>query len=251
METFNGSVDMGEMIQGMRRIERADPTANPSDRTRGLVTTNIIGHGVDVERFNIIVFAGFTRLVAEYIQASARVGRRYPGISILVVTPQSERDRSIYQRFAKFHEYLDRLVDPSAVNRWPVPALRRTVPGLLAGYMMGGAAAKMDRRLESVDRVQGALGRAGSEPINADAVVAWMQEALGSAGRPGYSDDVDRIVRNAYALIVNTKPSSSYLQNLLNVRLQSMRSLRDVDEPADVTIETAEDLAIMKGLRRA
>lgn len=251
VETFNGSVDMGEMIQGMRRIERADPTANPSDRTRGLVTTNIIGHGVDVERFNIIVFAGFTRLVAEYIQASARVGRRYPGISILVVTPQSERDRSIYQRFAKFHEYLDRLVDPSAVNRWPVPALRRTVPGLLAGYMMGGAAAKMDRRLESVDRVQGALGRAGSEPINADAVVAWMQEALGSAGRPGYSDDVDRIVRNAYALIVNTKPSSSYLQNLLNVRLQSMRSLRDVDEPADVTIETAEDLAIMKGLRRA
>src|SRR5207237_8032820 len=129
IETFNGGVDMSTMIETMRAIDRASPTDDPADRTRGLVTTNIIGHGVDVDRFNVIVFAGFTRLVAEYIQASARVGRRFPGISIFVPTPQSERDRSVFDRFAKFHQYLDRLVDPAAVTRWPAAAMRRTLPG--------------------------------------------------------------------------------------------------------------------------
>jgi hypothetical protein len=234
----------------MRQIERADPNRDPEERTRGLVTTNIIGHGVDVDRFNIIVFAGFTRLVAEYIQASARVGRRFPGISILVVTPQSERDRSIYERFAKFHEYLDRLVDPSAVNRWPVAALQKTVPGLLAGYLMGGAAHLMNRRLETIVRVQEAVGSVGSRPLQEDQVVEWLQEALGGMRKGGYDEAVDRVTRSQYALVLNTKPSSTYRENMLNQRLASMRSLRDVDDPAEITVEDREDLLLMKGLRR-
>ncbi len=249
IETFNGSVDMGEMIDAMRQIEGADPTLDPAERTRGLVTTNIISHGVDVDRFNIIVFAGFTRLVAEYIQASARVGRRFPGISILVATPQSERDRSIYERFGKFHEYLDRLVDPSAVNRWPVPALRRTVPGLLAGYLMGGAAFLMDRRLENIENVQKALGTVGSGPLQEAEVVRWLIEALGASGRPDYSTQAAGIISNNFALVVNAEPSSTYLENLLSKRLHPMRSLRDVDDPADIIVPR-DDREIMRGLIR-
>jgi hypothetical protein len=110
VDMFNGGVDFIEMAAAMQRISNAKPDGNPEERTRGLVATSIIGHGVDVDRFNIIVFAGFTRLVAEYIQASARVGRTWPGISIFVATPQNERDRSIFDRFAKFHEYLDTIL---------------------------------------------------------------------------------------------------------------------------------------------
>lgn len=251
IDTFNGSVAMGAMIDAMRAIENADILAAPSSRVRGLVTTNIISHGVDVERFNLIVFAGFTRLVAEYIQASARVGRRFPGISVLVITPQSERDRSIYGRFAKFHEYLDRLVDPAAVNRWPTGALERTARGLVAGYFMTVAAAKLDRRLESLDRVLRAMGTRGSEAISEDALVAWMGRALGAAERPGYMDAVDTVTRRLFAVIVNGKPAAGALDNLLSVRLHSMRSLRDVDDPAEVVVEAASDAAIMRAFQRA
>src|SRR5437764_11246031 len=125
------------MSAAVHRISEAAPEGAPQERLRGIVATNVIGHGVDVDRFNVIVFAGFPRLIAEYIQASARVGRTYPGISLFVATPQSERDRSVLDRFVKFHEYVDRLVDPSAINRWPEPAIRRTTPGILAGYLMG------------------------------------------------------------------------------------------------------------------
>ena len=95
IEMFNGGIDVSHMISTMDELKTETSEADPGTRTRGIVTTNIIGHGVDVDRFNVIVFAGFTRLVAEYIQASARVGRRFPGISIFVPTPQSERDRHL------------------------------------------------------------------------------------------------------------------------------------------------------------
>lgn len=180
VETFNGGVDVTEMIGAMQRIADIDDEGDPQLRTRGLVATNIIGHGVDVDRFNIMVFAGFTRLVAEYIQASARVGRTFPGISMLVVTPQSERDRSIFDRFGKFHEYLDRLVDPSAVNRWPEPAVHRTLPGLLSGYLMGVAASKIGRQLATVENVLESLGRPGAEALTESEIVDWIMRAYGT-----------------------------------------------------------------------
>ncbi len=135
VEAFNGGVSEAEMSAAVQRIRDAAPEGAPEQRLRGIVATNVIGHGVDVDRFNVIVFAGFPRLIAEYIQASARVGRTYPGISLFVATPQSERDRSVLDRFVKFHEYVDRLVDPSAINRWPEPAMRRTAPGVLGGVL--------------------------------------------------------------------------------------------------------------------
>ena len=156
LRAFNGGVDVSHMISTMDELKSETSVADPATRTRGIVTTNIIGHGVDVDRFNVIVFAGFTRLVAEYIQASARVGRRFPGISIFVPTPQSERDRSIFDRFAKFHQYLDRLVDPAAVTRWPEPAMRRTLPGILCGYLMGVASSSLNRPLATVEAIHDA-----------------------------------------------------------------------------------------------
>lgn len=242
VDMFNGGVDVSEMIAAMERIRTADPSGDPSARLRGLVTTNIIGHGVDVDRFNIMVFAGFTRLVAEYIQASARVGRTFPGISILVATPQSERDRSIFDRFAKFHEYLDRLVDPSAVNRWPEPALARTVPGLLCAYLLGVAAQRVGRVLSTVERIQERYGKPGGEALEESEVLAWMEEAYGvsMAPTPEYRARIGTYTNNAYRQIISAPPQTGRRPRSVNMYLSAMRSLRDVDDPAFVRARDAE-----------
>ena len=209
VDMFNGGVEISEMIAAMEKIRSADPDSDAASRVRGLVTTNIIGHGVDVDRFNIMVFAGFPRLVAEYIQASARIGRTFPGLSIFVVTPQSERDRSIFDRFAKFHEYLDRLVDPSAVNRWPERALCRTVPGLLCTYLLGIASQKTGRVLSTVERVQQAYGLPGAEVLNVAEIEAWMIEAYGADRAPSrqYADHLLMHTRNKYREVVELTTS--------------------------------------------
>ena len=251
VEMFNGGVDVSRMISVMEEIKGANWDSPASERIRGIVTTNIIGHGVDVDRFNIMVFAGFTRLVAEYIQASARVGRRYPGLSIFVATPQSERDRSIFDRFAKFHQYLDRLVDPAAITRWPEPALERTVPGLLCGYLMGVAAHRVGRPLATVEAIQSAFGKPGCECLNMDEVVAWMLRAYGSEQAPStkYGERVTNKAKNAYSRVVNSPArQGGGMPQALNTYLNSMNSLRDVDDPAFIVAASSSDSVVLRRL---
>ncbi len=250
LEMFNGGVDVSHMIATMDELKTMPSNGDPSTRVRGVVTTNIIGHGVDVDRFNVIVFAGFTRLVAEYIQASARVGRRFPGISIFVPTPQSERDRSIFGRFAKFHQYLDRLVDPAAVTRWPLPAMRRTLPGLLCGYLMGVAASKLGKPLYSVEAVRDSQGDFNGEALTQDAVVRWMVDAYGCGSDPSlryFCQALEREVKNKYSSVVNVPPQRGRM-TLLSRHLDSMNSLRDVDEPAFIRIANSDDVKALKRL---
>jgi Helicase conserved C-terminal domain len=249
VEMFNGGVDVSQMIASMDELKAMTSEADPGTRTRGIVATNIIGHGVDVDRFNVMVFAGFTRLVAEYIQASARVGRRFPGISIFVPTPQSERDRSIFDRFAKFHQYLDRLVDPAAVTRWPEPAMRRTVPGILCGYLMGVASASVGKALSTVEAVRDTHGDTNAASLSQDEIVKWMVAAYGCDAAPSperYRERLVLEVKNKFSSIVNM-PKQRGRFHALNMHLESMNSLRDVDEPAYIRVGNSEEA---KALRR-
>jgi hypothetical protein len=251
LEMLNGGVDMTEMLDTMESIESERSEGDPAERVRGVVATNIIGHGVDISRFNIIVFGGFTRLVAEYIQASARVGRTFPGISFLVVTPQSERDRSIFERFGKFHEYLDRLVDPSAINRWPAQALERTVPGILAGYLMTVAAAELNKRLETVSKVKQNQGSQGAESLLEGVIIEWVKAALGAdrAPYPQYAEALETVVSNRYAQIINAAPENIQGWDGIRNLLEPMRSLRDIDDPAFIGL-TGKDATILRNLLR-
>lgn len=249
LEMFNGGVDVSHMIATMDELKAMTSTGDPGARVRGVVTTNIIGHGVDVDRFNVIVFAGFTRLVAEYIQASARVGRRFPGLSLFVPTPQSERDRSIFGRFAKFHQYLDRLVDPAAVTRWPIPAMRRTLPGLLCGYLMGVAASSLRKPLPTVEAVRDSQGDAGGQALTQDAIVSWMVDAYGCehAPSPQYREILERGVKNAFSSVVNVPPQRGKTK-ALNIHLEAMNSLRDVDEPAFIRVGNSDEAKVLRRL---
>jgi len=249
VRTFNSGVDMVEMINTMDSIQKATPQSSPGERIRGVVATSIIGHGVDVDRFNVMVFAGFTRLVAEYIQASARVGRTFPGISILLITPQRERDRSVFERFDGFHRYLDRLVDPSALTRWSEPALARTVAGVLCGYLFGVAARQLGRSLSTVEEVQDAAST-NPECLSEAVVVAWMTKAYGaqSAPSPGYAELVARHTKNKLAYVLNAAPAPGVHGRWLGKHLGAMKSLRDVDEPATIRVGPPDEVLTLRRL---
>jgi hypothetical protein len=253
VESFNSGVDINAMIRTMKEIQSQEAQADPAQRVRGLVATNIIGHGVDVDRFNIMVFAGYTRLAAEYIQASARVGRTFPGISILVCTPQSERDRSIFDRFAKFHEYVDRLVDPSAVTRWSEAALERTVPGLLATYLMGVASRSLGRAIKTHLDVQRCYGATNAMALEESAVVGWMERAYGvhHAPSPRYAERLRIIVKNRYSSIVNAQITSGSRPQPLGRYLEAMLSLRDVDAPATIRVGSPDQVTILRSFVHA
>lgn len=100
-----------------------------------ITATSMISHGVDADRFNNMIFFGMPGNTAEYIQAYSRVGRKYPGIVIVILRPSRDKDMSYLRYFSKFHEFKDILVDPVPINRWASKSIYKTLPGIIQAIM--------------------------------------------------------------------------------------------------------------------
>ena len=100
-----------------------------------IVSTSMISHGVDADRFNIMFFYGVPGNTAEYIQAYSRTGRKYTGIVVDIIRLMRVRDRSYLKNFVIFHQNRDDLVEAVPINRWAKNAIYSTLPGLLAGLI--------------------------------------------------------------------------------------------------------------------
>jgi hypothetical protein len=138
---ISGAVDPGEIQDAVRAAQErpAVGSAFPplGDSLRSIVATSAISHGVDVDELNAMCFAGLPSDVAEYIQASSRVARTHVGFCLLIPTPQRRRDRYVVEVFDSFHRFLERMVQPAAIDRWAGRAIERTVPSLFQAYLCG------------------------------------------------------------------------------------------------------------------
>jgi hypothetical protein len=135
------------------------------------------------------------------------------------------------------------------VTRWPEPAMRRTLPGLLCGYLMGVASSSLGRPLATVEAVHDAHGDSRAGALAQEEVVRWIVSAYGCEHAPSpqrYQERLTREVKNKFSSIVNT-PKQRGRPRALNTFLDAMNSLRDVDEPADIRIGDSEEA---KALRR-
>ena len=102
-----------------------------------IVATSAVSHGVDVENFNSMFFAGMPTAIDEFIQASSRVGRIHVGFSLLIPTPQNRRDRFILEVHEPFHRFLERMIAPPAIERWADRAILRIIPSLIQNWLIG------------------------------------------------------------------------------------------------------------------
>lgn len=145
---ISGGVDIGTIQAVIDQAEKE--VMNPAEKVvfdpeihhprrglREIVATSAVSHGVDVENFNAMAFAGLPSDIAEYIQASSRVGRTHVGFSILVPTPQIRRDRYVVEVHQTFHRLLERMIPPPAAERWAERAIVRSVPSLIQTWLAG------------------------------------------------------------------------------------------------------------------
>jgi hypothetical protein len=110
MTSRTGSGDLPEQL---KRLEEQYP-----DQQYGpVLATNMISVGVDVSRLGLMVVNGQPKSMAEYIQATSRVGREdTPGMIVTCYNAGRPRDRSHFETFRGWHQALYRDVEASSVT---------------------------------------------------------------------------------------------------------------------------------------
>ena len=121
-------------------ISRSYPHAEAADI---VLATNMISVGVDVDRLGLMAVMGQPQTTSEYIQATSRVGRRYPGLVFTLYNASRSRDLSHYESFTSYHRALYRQVEATGATPFASRALDRGLHGLLvalARHTIPGAA---------------------------------------------------------------------------------------------------------------
>ncbi len=100
-----------------------------------VLATNMLSVGVDVDRLGLMVVNGQPKGTAEYIQATSRVGRSFPGLVCTVLTWARPRDLSHYETFEHYHATFYKHVEAQSVTPFSPRAMDRGLTGALLSLM--------------------------------------------------------------------------------------------------------------------
>lgn len=131
---LTGQTDFDDVRDILDRLEEPEPDF--ADRIHVVAASSMLSHGVDVARLNVMVMLGLPLGSAEFIQTSARVGRRYPGLVYVLHKIARERDAQTFRQFSHYVTHGDRFVEPVPITRRSRRVLRLTMPGIVQARLL-------------------------------------------------------------------------------------------------------------------
>jgi hypothetical protein len=202
-----------------------------------ILATNMISVGMDVDRLGLMAVMGQPQTTSEYIQSTSRVGRKFPGLIVVLLNSARSRDRSHYESFLAYHSAIYRQVEASSVTPFAARARDRGLHAVLIALVrvlvpqmrdnegaarITGYCADVRRIRDTIlDRVRAIDARecVGAEIELNDVIEIWLRRA---AERPDlvYRDADDR----SRALLIEADS-----EEVVEDAFPTLWSLRDVD----------------------
>ncbi|MGI6447689.1 MAG: helicase-related protein [Methanobrevibacter boviskoreani] len=113
--------------------------------------TNIVSHGVDIDKWNIMVFEGMPRNTAEYIQSLSRVGRKNYGIVFLLFSSKKTRDLSFFQHFTEYHNIISDKVEAVPLSRWATLGFKQTFTSIFCATILNYLSNVLEKPIYNLD----------------------------------------------------------------------------------------------------
>lgn len=242
-------VKSSEIPKRLKDLER-EIGDDPFD---AVLATNMISVGVDVDRLGLMAVTGQPQMTAEYIQATSRIGRKYPGLAVVLYNASRSRDRSHYEHFTAYHSALYRQVEATSVTpfssrardralhaafvgavRMLVPAARANSSAQSVEYFLEDLHGLRDRFIERVERIDPTEADATREELDSF-IEAWRALAKANSGLV-YEAEARTQFRPARRL-PDKALLRSYSDDDLTEARHTLWSLRDVDAEADLYLE--------------
>lgn len=257
----------GQLLTGDQSIEDVGATLDRIEQERMdtgqprldvVVATNLISHGVDLERINMMTVCGMPSHYAEYVQSSSRAARSHPGCVFVCFKARDPRETSQYEFFPAMHEHMDRLIEAVAVNRFASFAPYKTVPGLLAGVLLCEFSpelygSKIKRPLDHVPTLRIALGKepgsshGESHCINEADLRQAIERIIGvdTVRHPASKAQIEHL-RNRVQDVFDDQIAAigRTLETKLKDVLNPITSFRDVDEGIDFGSNDSANLVL-------
>ena len=214
----------------LKRLEEPEPSFG--DRLHVITASSMMSHGVDIDRLNVMVMLGLPLTTAEFIQATARVGRKWPALVFVTHKIAREREAGVYHSFEKYIQHGDRFVEPVPITRRSRRVLEATISGLEQAriYMIHEALAKSPLTVVSKLRAY-----ARSSAYDADREVAAIVEALELNGAldEGARRQLESWFERFFDALDHPTGNARFPSDLFPTG-KPMLSMRDVEEQAPI-----------------
>lgn len=217
-----------------------------------VLATNMISVGVDIDRLGLMTVMGQPQSTSEYIQATSRVGRKYPGLVVILFNAAKSRDRSHYESFVAFHSAIYRQVESTTVTPFSARARDRGLHAVLVALARlllpafrgnSGAAAIIEEK-ESLRLIADLIVNRVKQvaPSEADATAAQLKDIIEewhdrAQTRP---DNFVYNKKNGNALLVAAGDESGDDSGGEQEGFPTLWSLRDVDMESNMYLVRLE-----------
>jgi hypothetical protein len=232
-ETLVGGSNFEDVRTTLDRLD--NPEAMFEDRIHVIAASSMISHGVDVDRLNTMVMLGLPLTTSEFIQTTARVGRKWPGIVYVIHRLTREREAGTFAQFERFVSQGDRFIEPIPITRASRRVLALTATGLVEARRLAIHEPASHGALTTVRKLREYYHSAG---IDAASEEQELVAALGIAG------PLDEHLRqdlaswlSSYFSALNDPATQVKWPSELSPSGPPMRSLREVEEAVPITGE--------------